>query len=480
MECLSAAERDALHQRVLQVLEHVGVGIGSAAVIDMLAEAGAQVDAARRIAKLPPALVERCLAQAPGSVRLAARDGVHDLVVGAGLPLACTSDGMGTLVLDDATGEVRDATRADLVHFCTLFDALPELDFLWTSVTAIDLDPVTAGLETDLTALETSCKHVQSVVAHSPEQVPPLLEILETIAGAPLRERPIYSSLHCPVAPLQFEGDKLDASLELARHGVPILIYPLPLMGLTGPMSVLGTALIAVAELLAGVVIFQLAAPGCGLMLVASGGATDLRGGTYLCGAPEVALLDMICLALTTGYGLPSVSSGISTDAKAVDFQAGAEGAMTATAAVLGGADALVAAGLIDGVQVLSTAKTVLDCDSIGAARRLLEVPGVDDHSTLLDDIAAVGPGGQFLGRRSSRAGVRSDEIWRPHVFRRGSLVEPAGRSLVDDALERAREVLAAHEPVPIPDDVRRAARAALARYARGAGATSAGPRAGP
>ena len=30
-ECLSAAEKDALHQRVLYVLEHVGIGVGSAA-----------------------------------------------------------------------------------------------------------------------------------------------------------------------------------------------------------------------------------------------------------------------------------------------------------------------------------------------------------------------------------------------------------------------------------------------------------------
>ena len=43
-ECLSAAEKDALHQRVLHVLEHVGIGVGSAVVMDLLAEAGARVE----------------------------------------------------------------------------------------------------------------------------------------------------------------------------------------------------------------------------------------------------------------------------------------------------------------------------------------------------------------------------------------------------------------------------------------------------
>jgi len=448
IDCLAAAEKDALYQRVLHILEHVGVGVGSASVLRLLAEAGARVDEERRLAKLPPALVESCLVKAPRQVRLAGRDPAHDLVVGQGSPLACTTDGMATMVMDDLTGEVRGATRADLAYYFGLFDALPELDFIWTTITGPDFDAVSGGLETDLIALESTSKHVQSIVAHSPEQVPPLLEMLEAIAGAPLHERPIYSSLHCPVSPLQFESDKLDASIVLARHGVPVNIHPLPLMGSTSPMSILGSAVTGIAEFLAGVVIFQLA-------------------------APEVALLDMVCLSMSTHFGLPSMGSGISTEAKAANFQAGAEGAITAMATVLAGADMLVSAGLLDSVQAISTAKVMLDCDTIGSVRRLLRLPALDDASTLLDDIAAVGPGGHFLGRRSSREGSRRGEIWRPSVFQRGSLSDFAGRSLVSDALERAEAVLAAHVPTPIPDDARREARAAFERYARGAGAGS-------
>jgi len=464
---LSATEKDALHQRVLHVLDQVGVGVRSERVLSLLAEAGARVDWDRGIARLAPDLVEACLARSPRSVRLAARDPAHDLTIGGGAPLACATDGEASMVLDDATGVVREATREDLVYFYGLFDALPQLDFIWTSLMASDLDPVAGGLENDLVALESTSKHVQSVVAHSPAEVPPLLEMLQTIAGAALHERPIYSSLHCPVSPLQFEADKLDASVELARNGVPILLYPLPLLGTTAPMSVLGTAVITIAEFLAGVVIFQLAAPGCALMVITTGGVGDLRTGNYLCGTPEVAQLSAVCLAMSTGYGLPSVSSGISSDAKAVNFQAGAEGVMTAMAAVLAGADALVAAGLIDGARVASTAKLILDCDSLGALRRLLEFPAVDDASTLIADIEAVGPGGHFMTRRSSRERARSGEVWRPSVFQRGNLSDFAGRPLVDDALERARELLANHTPTPIPADVLRDARAVVARHSR-------------
>lgn len=470
LDPLSPAAQDALHQRVLHVLHRVGVGVRSEQVLGLLEEAGAEVDRSRGVAKLAPDLVESCLTRTPGSVRLAARDPARDLTIGDGAPLACATDGEATMVLDDVTGVVREATRDDLLHFYRLFDALPELDFIWTSLTACDLDPVVGGLENDLVALESTSKHVQSVVAHSPEQVPPLLEMLETIAGASLHERPIYSSLHCPVSPLQFEADKLDASLLLARSGVPILLYPLPLLGTTAPMSILGTAVLTLAEFLAGIVIFQLAAPGCALMVITTGGVGDLRTGNYLCGAPEVALLSTICLSMGRRYGLPCVSSGISSDAKSVGYQAGAEGMMTAMAAVLAGADALIAAGLIDGARVASTAKLMLDCDSLGALRRLLDFPPIDSASMLIDDIEAVGPGGHFLARRSSRDRSRSGEVWRPSVFQRGNIADFAGRPLVDDALERARVLLAAHEPTPVPDDVLRSARAILARHADASG----------
>lgn len=470
-DCLSAAEKEALHQRVLHVLEHVGIDVGSTVAMDLLAEAGARIDEDRSVATLPPALVESCLEKAPAKVRLAARDSIHDLVVGAGSPLACCTDGMATMVFDDETDQVREATREDLAYYYSLYDALDELDFIWTSVTLGERDPLRVGLETDLIALESTSKHVQSVVAHSPEQVPPLLEILETVAGAPLSERPIYSSLHCPVSPLRFEREKLDASIDLARHGVPILIHPLPLLGTTAPMSILGATVITLAEILAAVTIFQLAAPGCALMVVAIGGSTHLRTGKFLCGTPEVALIDMASLAMTRQYGLPSMSGGMSVDAKAANFQAGSEGAMLAVPSVLCGADMLTGAGLVDSDMAVSTAKAVLDCDTIGSVRRLLELPdAVDDASTLIEDIAAVGPGGQFLARRSSRDNARRGEIWRPSVFQRDGLSAYEGRSLVSDALERAAALLAARVPTPIPDDARREARAVFERYARAAG----------
>ena len=48
----------------------------------------------------------------------------------------------------------------------------------------------------------------------------------------------------------------------MAKAGCPDFAPPMPQMGTTGPMSVLGTSILNMAELLSAVVLFQLAAPG--------------------------------------------------------------------------------------------------------------------------------------------------------------------------------------------------------------------------
>ena len=118
------------------------------------------------------------------------------------------------------------------------------------------------------------------------------------------------------------------------------------------------------------------------------------------------------------------------------------------------GADSLVGMGCIDGVQITSLATIVLHHDAAALVKERLRQVSFAPADFLIDDIRAVGPGGHFMGRRSTRR--RAREAWRPAVLRRGSFEASRGRTLVQDALERARELLATHEVAPLPEDVDR------------------------
>jgi len=472
MTYLSEAERQFVHEQTVCVLEEVGVGYNTPAAIDLLEEAGAEVDRAQLRARLPWELVARCLKTCPSQVRLAGRAPGTDVVLGDGSLTFCT-DGTGTYMYDDVTGVRSEGTAHDLRQVMRLFDALPEVDYAWPSISARDLDPLTAGLEIEAISLDCFSRHLQDEVREL-AHVKPLLEIFEAVAGGSLWDRPIFSTIDCTVAPLQHEREMTAATMALVKAGVPVLILPMPLTGTTSPMTVLGASILNMAELLSAVVLFQLAQPGCGLISGVGAAVSDMRTGGYLCGAPEVGLINVICIEMSRFYGLPVTGSAVTGDAKASNLQAGSEGMLTGLACALAGADSMLAFGLMDGAETVSLAKVIMDCDVVGMIERFVREGPIDATRALTGDITAVGVGGHFLGAKSTRHFSRAGEVWQPRVFQRQPLETYAGRSLVHDAADQARELLAAHTVPPLADDVVAEIERVIESYARSVGAPEA------
>jgi trimethylamine--corrinoid protein Co-methyltransferase len=450
---LSVAEKEFVHEKTLEVLEKVGVAYNTPRAIELLAAAGARVDREALTARLSWELIEQALATVPRTVLLAGRDPARDCILG-GERLIATSDGMTTYMLDDETGERREGTLADLAEVTRLCDALEEIDTIWPSPNPGDAEAEVLPLLTQAAVIRNTTKHIQDEV-RTPEMVEPFLEMYEAACGSTLTERPCFSVTNCTIAPLQHDREMTEAGLKLVHRGVPVVVLPMPQSGTTGPMTLLGTCILNMAELLSGIVLYQLEHPGCALVSGVGSAVADMRSGGYIASSPEIGLINLICLEMSRFYGLPTQATGMSADAKAANFQAGSEGGMTALTAVLAGADSLIAAGGLDGVQISSYAKYVLDNDQIGALRRYLREDPINETTALLEDIIDVGIGGHFLGRKSTRAFSRS-EVWRPAAFQRGTFEEFAGRPLAHEAAASARDILARHEVPPLPEDADR------------------------
>lgn len=461
---LSPAEKDFLHEKTLEVLADVGIAYNTQQAIDLLEQAGAEVDRETLRAKLTWDLIEPCLKTVPDTVLLAGRRPEDDRVLGE-WPLHTTTDGIQTYVYDDLTGERREGTSADLAAFVKLGDALSEVDAIWPSPQASDLDAYSLPVMWQAISIRNTGKHIQDEI-REPHLVEPILAMYEAAAGASLRARPIFSVTNCTIAPLQHDRDMTEAALKMVKRGVPIFVLPMPQAGTTGPMTLAGTCILNMAELLSAVVLFQLAEPGCALISGVGSAVADMRTGGYVSASPEIGLINMICVEMSKYYGLLTQSTGISADARAPNFQAGSEGGMTGLCAALVGADSLIATGAFDGVQTESLAKAVLDNDQLGALRRYIREDPIDASTALMADIAEVGIGGHFMGCRSTRAFARS-EVWRPQVFQRGAADDRSGpgTSLIEEAVERARYLLATHSVTPLPPDADAEIDAIVARH---------------
>ncbi len=248
---LTEDERRLIVDEAYGLLERVGMRFGASRTLHALEQAGAQVvDREAGVARLPRDLVAGALARCPREVLLAGATPSDDCLLD-GSRSHFVPSGAPTHVLDMETGDYRVSTAEDQRQSAIVADAMDVVEVMWMLVAATDATEDERLLRGYATALSWSDKHVQDEIT-DPWQVEPIVAIMETVCGGvdAFRRRPRFSVVCCTSSPLAIDGAFLDVNVELARYGVPILIYPMPIAGGTAPITVAGTVVINVAEFL--------------------------------------------------------------------------------------------------------------------------------------------------------------------------------------------------------------------------------------
>jgi trimethylamine--corrinoid protein Co-methyltransferase len=471
LKLLSPEDIRGLYQAALKILDTTGVRFASSTAESLLLDCGLKVDSDRRAVRLPPDLVERCLRQLPSTVLLAARDPRRDVTLGGGKVHVCL-DGQGTFTLDADRGERRRSTLSDLVRAARLSDALESPDLFWCPVVAGDVGDEARPLAEAAAAYLHQTRHLMHE-CRRPQDVPFLLEMIDVLIGDRRRhrERPILSITVCPVSPLQHEAEMTAASLELARHFVPICFMSVPLAGATAPVTLASAMALTLAEFLSGVVLYQTAAPGCPMILGIGSTILDMRVGLYSAGAPELALLNLALTEIGHHLGVPVLAQGVVSDAKAPGPQAAWEKATNGLTALLAGSDVINGLGLLDAHQMLSLEQMVIDDEIVRSLRRIEAGVDVDERRLMLDLIHEAGPGGHFLGKRATLDYLRRGEHFQPRLGFRGPWEAWTARQMdeVAEARQRVRRLLAGHRAQPLQAGAGRALQEIVERADRDA-----------
>jgi trimethylamine---corrinoid protein Co-methyltransferase len=458
---LADEERALIHERTLAVLARTGMRCDTAQGRRILAEAGAQVDEATMVVRFPPELVERSLAAAPKRFALGGRrpgwrfalnEGGHTMLADGGAPS----------VFDYASGQRRPAIHDDWLRATRLQDALDDIGLYWCPTDyPAGYDEAAGFVRYYADVFTTFSKHVQDSFG-TPELAPWLGELLDIVFGGRARVRELHplSFLITPASPLTIERDYTEAWLALRDWGLPVAIMPMPLQGATAPGSRLATVLTANCETLGTLCLVQAAAPGTPVIYAPVLATMDPRTGLYAAGAVEHAVLCAAGTEMARFYGLPAESSGFCTQTYQPDLQTAWEKANSGLLVTLSDPDILVGPGLLGGATVLSLEQLVLDVEEWRLARQAHTGVPVRDDLWLDDVLHAVGPGGTFLGQRSTRTNARAAEWLLSDLGVHGSAEawRAAGSpTTLESAHERVAELLAGHRPLPLAEDVARA-----------------------
>jgi trimethylamine--corrinoid protein Co-methyltransferase len=384
----------------------------------------------------------------------------HDVVLDDGEPAHFCSSGCAAFVLDHETGVRRPSALTDLQTATVLLDEVPEVDVLWTTITASDVPVEVRELVVCYVVLTEARKHVTLV--DSPSQAEPLLRIMDIVSGdaAAFRERPRFSTLLTAASPLRIDGPLLDFHAATARRGAPVEVYTVPMAGATSPVTPAGTIVQGLAEFLAVATALQALAPGARVVMGVSGSVMDMRSAGVSYAAPECTLMNVACVELAHHLGVPAAVPGLATDAKSAGLQAGYEKALTGLATAGVGADVLSGGvGMIDSVNTLFLPQIVLDAEVAGMIRRILGEVDTARESMMVEMIERVGIGGDFLKEKETARRLRAGEHFAPLISSRQAYDQwvADGRDEVTRARERMDALLAgrAEAGLPVAEDVR-------------------------
>lgn len=299
-----------MHLATLEILRDVGIGITAPDAQEALAAVGCIVDKKNGVVHFPNYVVEEAIRTAPKTMTWAGRNRKKDYVLEDNRT-GFTNFGEGIMVYDLYTGEYRRSTKKDCGQAALMADYLPSIDIHERAVSAQDVPAAIAPLHEVQVNITNCSKHIVQGCG-TVENLRRIYKVMCHIAGGEeaYRANPIYSTITCPISPLQLVPESTAMIMESARLGIPIVIISMALAGGTTPVTLAGTLLTHNAEALASVVLSQATVKGAPVVYGSSTSIMDLK---YTCspvGCPELGMINASVAKLAQFYGLPSWVAG--------------------------------------------------------------------------------------------------------------------------------------------------------------------------
>jgi len=454
------------------LLMNPGIQVHNDEALSLLADAGADVDMEKKIAKIPEKIARQALESRPSEFYLYDLDG-NQVVHYGGDSVQFDPGSGGITILDRETERQRQALTEDLINFVKLVEMLPQVDAQSTAFITSDVPEVIGDLYRLYLALNYMRKPIITG-AFEKETWWTMKDMLVAVSGSEkdLAEKPIAVFDACPSPPLKWSDITCQNLIDCAKYDIPAQLISMPMTGANSPVTIAGAVVQHTAETLSGVIINQLSKPGAPIVWGGSPATFDMRTGTTPMGAIGTWMINCAYVQIGKELGMPTHSYLGMSDSKIVDAQCGLESS-SAFFAALAGANMVSGVGMMDFESCLSYEKLVVDAEIIGMAKRL--IAGIDGRQTpiALDIMQELGHKGNFLGHPHTKKWFRKELYFPSEVIDRDTLEtweKKGAKSTWDRAKDRVDSLLAQYQPSPISDNVKKELRDITTRAANKAG----------
>jgi trimethylamine--corrinoid protein Co-methyltransferase len=282
--------------------------------------------------------------------------------------------------------------------FAKLADSLDQVGFFWPEVTVTDVNVYAHTVHELWVSLQNGTKHVQGDCV-SAEDAKTQIRIGTLVAGGEkeLRKRPVFSVVCCPIAPLSFEKDAVEAQAEYAKAGVPVVSMSMSLSGMSSPITIAGTIVNANAENLASIVITQTASKGAPHIYSSDSTPMDMSTGSINYFANECPMIASALTQMARRYRLPCMIGGWGVDGDEPGMQKSFNELATLALTVISGTDCCSGMGGLESAKGAALEQMVIDANLWNNFKPILRDIMITEETIAFDVIKQVGQGNTFL-----------------------------------------------------------------------------------
>lgn len=370
-------------------------------------------------------------------------------------------------LLEWPTCRRRLATADDVRDMVKLAHAAEEFQAVGQVLTCAQIAPPVEPVWNAVTRMELTDKPLGSGEVLHPETVPYLAELGRIYSGKP--DNRLIASCDFCVAPLIYGERAVQCMVEKSRCGVMHVPGTMPISGMSAPVTLAGTAALAVAELLVGWAMYYVLDPKLPAGGIVCSGSLDMRSSQACFGSPEALLQDVAAVEVCRRQFGMSIWPAVNyVDCKTPGMRAVYEKMLPLMAAPMLGYGRAMGDGLLSAGQDYSPVQHLLELDFLRGLGRYCDGFEVNRQTLAVDLMERVMGGEQedFLTADHTLSHYRTQQ-WYPKWLDRGAWAGDAIEQRTETKMLGAidaycREAIARYERPAMDEDKLNAARQLL------------------
>jgi trimethylamine---corrinoid protein Co-methyltransferase len=380
---LSPEQIQHIHEGSLKVLENIGVIVESDRARDVYARGKRSVRRSDDYIMFDREIVEWAIEAAPSTYDVFNRVGEKVFTLGAGE----TRFGNGVTNLfyqDPVSDEIFPFSRKHMESGVRLAQSLPEYDVISTLGVLRDLNPAVADLYAVLEMVANSTKPLVLLISDE-KLFPQVLKLIETVHGD-VGNRPFIIPYLNPVTPLKINEGTSDKLLDSIEHDIAAIYSNYGMAGMSTPITPAGALTFLNAELLAGIVLSQLAKEGTPIICGSLPAYFDMKTMVDFMDMQSF-LINLGCAEMMAHYKIPHAGTSGSGEGWSADLLAAGVNWTNHLTSLMGksGLAPFVGSGLNS--KCYMPTQTVFANDVIAQARIFAQGFPVDEQTVGADEI---------------------------------------------------------------------------------------------